>query len=81
MKNEYNAQLILDQLPYTVARWVYAEQADDILNIKGLDNGMLVFDKKERPVVLVSNEWNLNWILERNPKINFTMVPTEARAI
>ena len=81
LKNEYNAQLILDQLPYTVARWVYAEQADDILNIKGLDNGMLVFDKKERPVVLVSNEWNLNWILERNPKINFTMVPTEARAI
>jgi peptide chain release factor 3 len=81
LKNEYNAQLIMDQLPYTVARWVYADKAEDILNIKGLDNGMLVFDKKERPVILVSNEWNLNWILERNPGINFTEVPSEAKAI
>jgi peptide chain release factor 3 len=81
LKNEYNAQIIMDQLPYTVARWVYADKAEDILNIKGLDNGMLVFDKKERPVILVSNEWNLNWILERNPGINFTEVPSEAKAI
>jgi peptide chain release factor 3 len=42
---------------------------------------MLVYDKLSRPVILVSNEWNLNWILERNPGINFTQVPSEARAI
>ena len=79
--NEYGAKLLMDQLPYTVARWVYADDADDIRNIKGLDNGMLVYDKLDRPVILVSNEWNLNWILERNPGINFTTVPSEARAI
>ena len=42
-----------------------------IENIKGLDNGMLVYDKKDRPVILVNNEWSLNWILERNPGIQF----------
>jgi peptide chain release factor 3 len=81
LKNEYSAQLQMDHLPYTVARWVYADNADDIRNMKGLDNGMLVYDKFGRPVVLVSNEWNLNWLLERNPGINFTEVPSEARAI
>ena len=25
---------------------------------------MLVYDKKDRPVILVNNEWSLNWILE-----------------
>ena len=64
-----------------MARWVYADDAEAIRNMKGLDNGMLVYDKLGRPVVLVSNEWNLNWLLERNPGINFTEVPSEARAI
>ena len=79
--NEYNAKLVMQQLPYTVARWVYADDPELIRNMKGLDNGMLVYDKLSRPVILVSNEWNLNWILERNPGINFTQVPSEARAI
>lgn len=81
LKNEYSAQLLMDRLPYSVARWVYADDAEAIRNMKGLDNGMLVYDKLGRPVVLVSNEWNLNWLLERNPGINFTEVPSEARAI
>jgi len=78
--NEYGAQLLMNQLSYSVARWVYGKK-EAIENIKGLDNGMLVFDKEDRPVILVSNEWSLNWILERNPDINFTNVPSEAQAI
>lgn len=65
--NEYSAQLLMNQLAYTVARWVYAEDKKLIDNIKGLDSGMLVYDQKDRPVILVNNEWSLNWILERNP--------------
>ena len=63
LKNEYSAQLLMDRLPYSVARWVYAGDAEAIRNMKGLDNGILVYDKLGRPVVLVSNEWNLNWLL------------------
>jgi peptide chain release factor 3 len=52
-----------------------------IENIKGLDNGMLVYDKKDRPVILVNNEWSLNWILERNPGIQFLTVPADVEKI
>lgn len=79
--NEYSAQLMMTRLPYTVARWVYAPSQDDLDKLKGLDNGMLVLDKKERPVVLVNNEWALNWILERNPGMEFTVVPTDVKKI
>jgi peptide chain release factor 3 len=75
LQNEYSAQLLLNQLPYTVARWVSAEKPEQIDAMKGLDNGMLVYDKLDRPVILVNNEWALNWILERNPGLSFLSVP------
>ena len=77
LKNEYNAQLVMTQLPFTVARWVYAEKPEDIEKLRGLDNGMLVYDKKDRPVILVNNEWALNWILQRNPGLEFLVVPSD----
>lgn len=79
--NEYKTQLVMNQLPYTVARWIYATTPKDVENIKGIDNGMLIYDKKNRPVLLVNNEWSLTWILERNPNIKFTTIPSEAISI
>ena len=79
--NEYSAQLLMNQLGYSVARWVYAENEKDIENLKGLDNGMLVYDKKDRPVILVNNEWALNWILDRNPGLQFLTVPSDVAKI
>lgn len=79
--NEYSSVLLMNQLPYSVARWVYAEDKKLIDNIKGLDNGMLVYDKKDRPVILVNNEWSLNWILDRNPGIQFLTVPADVEKI
>ena len=79
--NEYSSVLLMNQLPYSVARWVYAEDKKLIENIKGLDNGMLVYDKKDRPVILVNNEWSLNWILDRNPGIQFLTVPADVEKI
>ena len=79
--NEYSSVLLMNQLPYSVARWVYAEDKKLIENIMGLDNGMLVYDKKDRPVILVNNEWSLNWILDRNPGIQFLTVPADVEKI
>ena len=55
----------------------YAEHPEAIDKLRGLDNGMLVYDKMDRPVILVNNEWALNWILQRNPGIEFLTVPSD----
>lgn len=78
--NEYAAPLLMNQLPYSVARWVYGSAAD-IDALKGLDTGMLVFDKNEQAVILVNNEWSLNWILERNPNLTFAAVPNKVKQV
>ena len=79
--NEYSAPILLNQLGFSVARWVYSEDKSNQDNIKGLDNGMLVYDAKERPVILINNEWALNWINERNPGVQFLTVPSDLSKI
>ena len=80
LKYEYGVDLIVNNLSYELARWIYGEQKD-FDNIKGLDNGIFALDIKDRPVVLVNNEWNLNWLIERNPNIKFAKVPTSEKMI
>lgn len=80
LKNEYGTQLSINNLPYSLSRWIVGDKTD-LTNVKGIDNAMLLVDTKERPVILVNNEWSLNWIVERNPKLTFLSVPTDARKI
>jgi peptide chain release factor 3 len=47
--------------------------------MKNMDAGLLVQDIKDRPVALISNEWQLRWVMERNPEIEFLIVPEDAR--
>ena len=76
LKQEYGVDLLIHHLPYSVARWMVCEGLDP-KSLKGLDNGMLVEDVKGRPLVLISNEWQLNWAIERNPKVQFLAAPPE----
>lgn len=73
--NEYGVELSITNLSYSLARWLVGDKKD-LSNIKGHDNGMLVVDIKGRPVILVNSEWNLDWIIERNPNVNFLEVPS-----
>lgn len=80
LKNEYGADLLINNLPYSLSRWIVGGK-DDLDSIKGADNALLLLDTKERPVILVNNEWSLNWLLERNPNLSFLAVPTDAKKV
>ena len=56
-------------MPYSVARWIDGEV--DIASLKGVDNAMIVKDNRDRTVVLISNEWQMGWVQERNPDVTF----------
>lgn len=78
LKQEYGVDLLMHHLPYSVARWLAADNLD-LKSLKGLDNGLLVQDIKDRPLVLISNEWQLNWAVERNPHVQFLSAPPEIK--
>ena len=68
LKNEYNSDIIMDRLEYSVARWV---DTDDIEAVKKTIDSrcMLAFDHFDRPVILFANQFALNYYKERHEDI------------
>jgi peptide chain release factor 3 len=84
LKNEYSVDILLHRLPFGVARWLKSgtgSEPVDKRTLKSLESGMLVIDIKDQLVALVNNEWSLNWVMERNPGVEFLKVPADARII
>ncbi len=67
--DEYNLETRLDTAPYAVARWPRSEDGKPVYDING---STTVFrDKDDRPVVLLSSEWDINWLQKENEKVHF----------
>jgi peptide chain release factor 3 len=74
LKQEYGVDILMHPLPFGVARWLEGEDLN-LDNLKGLDNGLLLVDTQDRPLVLITTEWQLNWVQDRNPGITFLPAP------
>ncbi|MFT3706487.1 MAG: peptide chain release factor 3 [Archangium sp.] len=70
MEAEYGANIIVDKLPYSHARWVVAQRFDP----KAFDwegNRLTVQDRDGLPLVLFRDEWAMNHALEKHPELKF----------
>lgn len=64
LKNEYNADVRMNSLSFSLARWVKSDDLDYVKRC--LDSRcMLVFDHFERPLILFANQFTLNYFTER----------------
>ncbi len=64
LTNEYNTEIRMDHLDFTVARWI---KADPSIDLKKYENSrtMLVYDRFKRPVYIFSNQYAVNAFLDR----------------
>jgi len=69
MKSEYNADIRINGLPYTMARWAVADKFTK--EMLGYNDAAIVEDQYQRPVVLVKNPWTLSRIQEMNKDVQF----------
>ena len=68
LKNEYNADIYKQMLDFRLARWVLTEDMEAVKDT--LDSRLkLVFDVKERPLILFPNQFSLNYYMQENPDI------------
>lgn len=79
LKQEYGVDILMHPLPYNVARWVTGRGLNPQA-LKSMDNGMVLEDTKGRPLVLIPTEWQLNWVREHNPDVEFLASPPSAPA-
>ena len=79
LKQEYGVDILMHPLPYSVARWVTGHGLNPQA-LKSMDNGMVLEDTKGRPLVLIPTEWQLNWVREHNPGVEFLAAPPSVPA-
>ena len=64
--HEYGAPILLERLPYQVARWVSGDGFDPARFEQEVD-ALCVEDRDQNPIALFKSEWNLNYATGRHP--------------
>jgi peptide chain release factor 3 len=77
MQDEYNLEVKLNRLPYTVARWPRSQEGKPVSELKG--NFTIYRDMIDQPVILLNQEWDLNWAKKENPNVEFATSISRAR--
>ncbi|MGO0060698.1 peptide chain release factor 3 [Brevibacillus fluminis] len=68
LKAEYGVDIMLQRLPYQIARWVDGDKATiDQLRSRS----QIVRDRYDRPVMLFESEYQLRMAVDKYPKLNF----------
>ena len=66
LKNEYNVEIKLEQLPYEYIRWIENPEEIDVNRIVGTSDMKKIKDLKDNPLLIFVNIWSVNMVLERN---------------
>ena len=72
-RGEYHVRVRRQPLPYTEIGWI--ENKPDELDARSLDlarDTLRVEDVRGNKLLLFINQWNVNWALERNPKLRLS---------
>ncbi len=69
MQDEYGLDVRLSRLPMTVARWPRNSAGQLTREVKGATT--VYEDLQQNPVVLLNQEWDLNWLKRENPTLDF----------
>ncbi len=77
LQDEYNLEVKMTRLPYTVARWPRAQDGKAVSQLKG--NFQMFQDVIQQPVLLLNQEWDLNWAQKENPDVIFAASISRAR--
>ncbi|MBX3041089.1 MAG: peptide chain release factor 3 [Bdellovibrionaceae bacterium] len=77
LRDEYGLEVTLNRLPYSVARWPRTKDGKSVSELKG--SFQMFRDSNDQPVLLLNQEWDLNWAKRENPEVEFHTSITRAR--
>ena len=77
LQDEYNLEVKLQRLSFTVARWPRSKAGQPISQLKG--DFTIYRDMIDQPVILLNQEWDLNWARRENPEVEFQSSISRAR--
>lgn len=63
LKDEYGVETVLNTLPYECSGWLLG----DLKTFKKTTTSLVVQDRRERPMVLFSSQWEKQYTIKQNP--------------
>ena len=69
LRNEYNVEIKIRNLPYNLARWIVTDNFNK--DMLAYTDTLLLEDQYQRPVVLFKNEWSLSRMEDKNKDVKF----------
>ena len=76
---EYGLDVIFEDAPYNVARWMAADDPSTLEAFVDKNRSSTGLDLDGAPVYLAKNAWDMGYVQEKNPSIRFTA--TKERAV
>lgn len=70
LKDEYGVETLLTPLPYQCSAWILG----DIKTFEKSSNCILVQDRQGRPLALFTSQWEKQYCMKENPKLQFVDV-------
>lgn len=70
-RREYGVEIGFDPLPYSMARWLRAEDEKSLKRFIDRNNPAIALDRDERPVLLAESAWELNCKMDRAEGVEF----------
>ena len=74
MRAEYNVETVIEPTPYSLVRWLDGSP-DALRDIFWTPGTKRVVDEAENLCVLFESEWGMNYLVEKNPAVEFLDSP------
>ena len=76
LKHEYGVDILLEHLPFTVARWVLGKE----INLQSSGNRLVVQDDDHNYLILFANKTYLDWEIGKNKELTYLEHPPGERS-
>ena len=70
LKDEYGVETVLTALPFQCSAWIVG----DIQTFNKSTSSALVLDRQGRPMALFTSQWEKQYSIRENPKLQFVDV-------
>jgi peptide chain release factor 3 len=70
LETEYDVETTIQELPYTIARWVEGD-VDDIAKLTLPSRSRIAIDRNGHAVVLFTSQWELEYAEKENPGVEW----------
>ncbi len=78
LKNEYNAESRLESASWSAMRWINPEiPSEDLQNLLMPTGSRIAYDKQEQPVILFTDEWSIDYFLDKNKEFFSKFLETQ----